>query len=377
MNRDDVKPFVHPGVPQGALSPASAYAAGVAARRGGPIKDNTPVAGGRAPSIPRLDGAPVQGSGFTMEQHAQAERGGRAAVTQGPQLAAIDLLPDAAKADPEFRPGQGSMLAMNQPHLAAKYGVIRNGKPIAPQQLVPPPPPGTPLLRPETQRGLEQLAAFAKAQTNPLPVEQAPASEGATAAARIGNIPGDVSEQPLSDEDRKAIKESVSQMDEFQFDSWRQAMMKDLINNEEQKKIVEERMKPLDVEDLILNMEIIQRVPIIPNKFEPSFKTTSGETDLAIKRLIMEDTRSLEVSDRYYLDKFALMALCAALHAINNKPFPTYQDSNGNFDDTAFRKKLDSVLRLPLHMLASLGVHAFWFDQRVRSLFKAESLGNG
>lgn len=375
MKRDDQKPFVHPSVPVGSLDPAKAYQAGVNARRG-LQKDTTPVAGGKSPAIPRLDGTPGAGGGLTMEQLAQIERGGTR--SQRLQLAALDLLPDQAKKDPGFREGQGSMMASNQPELAAKYGVVRQGKFIPPQQLTPP-NPGGPILRPETQRGLEKLAELAHAQQSQsvLPDQAVEPSEGATAAARIGNLPGDNSSDPLSDSDRAAIKESVSQMDEFQFDTWRQAMMKDILNTEEQKKLVEARLQPLHVEDLVVSLEIIQRVPIIPGKFEPAFKTTSGETDLGIKRLIMEDAKSLEVSDRYTLDKFALMSLCAALHSINNKPFPTYQDGSGAFDDKLFRAKLDAVLRLPLHMLASLGVHAFWFEQRVRLLFRAETLGNG
>ena len=42
-----------------------------------------------------------------------------------------------------------------------------------------------------------------------------------------------------------------------------------------------------------------------------------------------------------------------------------------------FLKKFNMVLRLPLHMLASIGVNTLWFDVRVRKLFVAEKLGNG
>lgn len=366
MKRDENRPFVHPGVPTGALDPAKAYAAGIAARRNLPPKDNTPVAGGQPPTIPRLDGVPQ--SGLTMEQQGRLERG--AGIT--PRLAPADLLPPEARKDPAFRDGQGSMVAMNQPELAAKYGVIRGGRPVAPQQLFPA-PTGGPILKPETRRGLEKLAELAREQQS---VRPEPPPESSTTAT-IGNLPGDTSPAPLSDAEKQSIKESISQMDEFQFDTWRQAMQKDLLNNEEQRKIIEARLKPMHVEDMVLNLHVIQRVPVIPGKFEPSFISTTGETDLAIKRLIMEDSKSLDISDRYFLDKFSLMSLCAGLHAINGKPLLAYQDAGGDFNDDLFRKKFNNMLKMPLHMLASLGVHAWWFEQRVRSLYQADALGNG
>jgi hypothetical protein len=103
----------------------------------------------------------------------------------------------------------------------------------------------------------------------------------------------------------------------------------------------------------------------------------TGEEDLAVKRLIMSESRSVEVSDRYLLDKFALMALAVGLKEINGKPMGEHVGEEGSFDDDKFWKKFRRVLKLPLHMLASIGVHHFWFEARVRKLFVAEKVGNG
>ena len=150
-----------------------------------------------------------------------------------------------------------------------------------------------------------------------------------------------------------------------------------MLNNSEQRDIIEGRLTEMDVGDLLTQGYITQKVTIIPGKFEIEFKALEGETDLALKRLIMEDSASVDVSDRYFLDKFGLMSLAAVLHKVNDKAFGDYMDEHGNFDDDKFRAKFKRVLKLPMPMLASLGANAMWFDVRVRKLFVAEKLGNG
>jgi hypothetical protein len=97
----------------------------------------------------------------------------------------------------------------------------------------------------------------------------------------------------------------------------------------------------------------------------------------AIKRLIMNESKSLDVSDHYYLEKYSYMSIAVSLYRVNDRVFPTFLDENGNFKDDLFYKKFNMVMKLPLHMLASIGVQAFWFELRVRKLFKAEVVGNG
>jgi len=63
--------------------------------------------------------------------------------------------------------------------------------------------------------------------------------------------------------------------------------------------------------------------------------------------------------------------------SINSYKFPDYRDSSGKFNEEAFWAKYAIVSRLNYHMMASLMVNWFWFDMRVRRLFKAEELGNG
>lgn len=364
-----------------------------------------PVAGGPDVAIPRLDGEAQHG--MTMAEQAMAQRGvfglseqpAAAAKPSGivvppavpspappsapasvrpPSVPASlrngDMLPAQAQNDPQFRAGHGSMFAVNQPHLADKYGVMRNGEWVAPQRLrsTAPTPQGQQraLLSQETVAGLKALEDFQAQRDNAesgAQVEQAHDVEASPARA-VG-----ATEARMTDSDKKELLDSL---DDFDLNRVKTALFKDLLNNEEQKKLIESRLKPLDLTDLITKGRVTQVVPIREG-FAPEFQSYSGDEDLVIKRLISEEADTLKPSDRYLLDKYTLMGVTIAIRSINKMLLPDYRDANGAFNEEAFWKKYNLVSRWDYHMLASLMINWFWFDMRVRQLFKADTLGNG
>lgn len=397
-------PWVAPGVHPA----AAAYAASVAQRLqppSSPEKYTTPRAGGPSPPIPPLD-APASG-GLTMADQANLQRlagqaappgslfqgaplpgqaspggpgpaaplpfGGSAGAGPPPGLLPGDVLPDEARQDPRFQEGPGCMYATAQPALAYQYGVLRGKQRVAPQQLG----RANPGLRAETVAGLEALAAAQKQQAGQdAKVEADAAGDVAGAAGRFGQAPeSDPSARAPS---ASSVQEAVKKLDDFDFHTLRDMMMKDLLNNDEQRGIIEGRLEPLDLGDIIVQGYVTQRVPIVPGKFEPEFQSMRADEDLAIKRLIMTESKGLQVSDQYLLDKFSLMGIAIGLRSINGNPLPDHCDPvTGEFDDKLFWTKFNRVARLPFHLLSSLGVNYFWFDVRVRKLFVAERLGNG
>lgn len=297
----------------------------------------------------------------------------------GPDLRPTDLLPPEAQSDPAFQQGSGSMYAVAQPHLAMKYGVLRDNRRIPAQQLMARPTvPGGPKstqLRPETLEDLKKIEELRtkslQGESGELAAEQAAAQGPAGQAANIGAPPA--KDKPLTDEE---VRKRVSGMDEFDLSTLHEMMVRDIINNEEQKKIVEARLEPLNLADLVVNYTVTQRVPIIPGTFEPEFESLTGEDDINLKRMLVEEAKTLKVDDRYLLDKYALFGLACAVKAINGKPLGTHRDANGNFDEKMLEEKFRRILRMPLPMLAALGPHYFWFDQRVRKLFVAQTIKN-
>ena len=404
MTEANTTNFGPPVVAAAVKDPAAIrYANELAARR--PPKYAVPVAGGATPPIPRLDLS--ADAGLTMSDQAGMQRAQVSGPPQAPQptpqrgamfqpaeqvrppqapvaqpgrppsgILPSDILPAEVRQDPDFRDGQGSMYASAQPNLAHKYGVIRNGERIAPQALT----QASRGLRPETLADLKTLGELsskgAPTESVDARIEREAAAGSAGSAGRLGNAPAD-GPQADAAATQKNITEAVKKLDDFDFNTFREMMMKDIINNNDQKEIIEKRCKELDISDLIMQGYVTQRVPVIPTKFEPEFQSMTGSEDLAIKRLVMQESKGIEVSERYLLDKFSLMAVTVGLHAINGNPMPSHKNQQGDFDEELFWKKFNFVTRYPFHMLASLGVNYFWFDIRVRKLFVAEKMGNG
>lgn len=419
--RQEAQVYVDPSVNPIAATYAAGAAARKAARAGQGLPKYVEPVGGQTPHIPPLN-APFE-QGMTMAQQAERFReagrnialqqfmqsqgqnpqsivepaglsptltnlGGRPRQQQ-PQLLNTDSLPEEATKDPAFQQGYGSMYAVSQPALALKYGVIRNGQRIPPQALLPGGSPQGRQLSPETLEGLQALERLRQAQKEQLELHGMPKTEEeatkqaesgpAAHSARAGQLPEGVSDEPakISKEDELKIQEAVKKLDSFDYDTLRQIMAEDVINNPEQKKIIESRCEPMRVEDLVMKNRVSQRVPVVPGKFEPTFTSMTGEEDLGLKRLVMQESKSVEVTDRYLLDKYAFMAITCGLTAINGNPAPSHLNEQGDFDDKKFWLKFHWVMKRPLHMLSCIGINHSWFERRVRAMFVAEKLGNG
>ncbi len=411
----DTPVFVPPGVNPSAAAYNARLAAKTAAKTAAipGLQRYTDVPGGPSVPIPRLDAQPVAGpDGKTLgtmaqqaehinhptyaqmqQSMAQAAQSPNSIVepsapspfvqprAQRPQQLAIqpgDQLPPEAVRDPDFRGGPGTMGAMvaaNQPHLAARYGVVRGNQRITPAQLAqgnqPKGPDGRALPR-SFDAMLHDMQAAQNAPRMGMPRDDAEAE-----AQVKEKLTAPQEEKPLTEEERQAAKEKIQQLDNFDYDRLRQMMTNNVIYNPQQREIIEARLQPLDIEDLIMKDRVSQVVPIIPNKFWVKFTSTLGSEDLHLKRLLMLESNKLEVTERYLQDKFTLMTLACGLTAVNNNPAPTHINAEGKFDDGMFWKKFDWTLARGFHMLASLCANYEWFEHRVRKLFVAEKVGNG
>lgn len=392
MTKKEETTFNPPYVAAGVSPAAARYAQNLQARKGG-----EPVGGGPTPPIPLLNQDLPEGPPRTMAQHATAMRSivERAAPKETPdqknlQLLNTDVLPGTARADPSYQSGMGADVAVNQPHLAAKYGVMRGGNFVPPQQLYS--APAVPVkgtgsapaglqgemgkrISTNTAKGLEQLAKAQAQQHTADDVVEDTAEQAARSgiAGGVENAGSGATATPSNDE----IARRLQQMDEFDIDQLQEAMVRDLLNNAEQRKIIEERLEPLSLTDLIVNSRVRQRVVIVPNDFEIVFESLTAQDELSCKRLIVEESRKLQLTEEYFLQKFSYMGLACSLYSVNRMVLPSHRDDRGVFNEDNFWKKFQMVMGFPLPMLASLGVNYFWFDVRVRRLFVAQRVKNG
>jgi hypothetical protein len=366
---------------------------------GAPVRPAT-----QGPPIPRLDLAPEEtGVPMSMAQHAamqrqhlpQAQGGpvpqsifgspGAAPRTEAPGagIEANDLLPPEAMRDPEYRDGINASLAINQPGLAHKYGVVRNGVHIPPK-VVRGSRPGQ--LSDATLEGLNAIRELEQQQAQAAASAQAQDIDRRATAASQSQIGGGGAPPPPPAPPRDIMdaiedQHAKRRIDSFDYERLVDLVTKDLLSNDDERMAVESRLEPLKLETLIRYGYIEQRVPIVPGSYEPTFISYDGQVDLNVKRLIFterfKDGRvDLEAADRYYIDRFSMMAVACGLSAINEVKYPGVTDRDGNFDEKLFYAKLDKVLRLPFHMIISLSVHFQWFDIRVRKLFQGANLKN-
>jgi len=147
-----------------------------------------------------------------------------------------------------------------------------------------------------------------------------------------------------------------------------------VLNNKQRRKEIESRCEPMSLDDLIIKDEVTQRVPVIPKKFEITFRTMSPEESLFVKQFLAKEQSPNEA---YALEKFSLCQLACSLVAINGVDFPDHRKPDGTPDEELFKIKLKKLMKKSGYVIADLGLNFIWFDIRVRKLLSPDKLGNG
>jgi hypothetical protein len=257
-------------------------------------------------------------------------------VNQGPFGG---TLPPEARQNPNFRPGIGSMYAANQPGLAQQNPGERRRT-----------------LSEETIEGLEALEKFNRDAA----AEQKKAAEEAD-KKKVEVDPVKKMAEDLGIENPDAFFRELNDR-------------RDELDTPELRKAIESRCTELDIGQLIEEGELRQEVPIVRQKFVPTYRTVTGEEDLAIKRRMF----GIQGGEQYIYDMLGMSQLTAGLYSINNRPLPSHLNDKKAFDEDLFAAKFRIVRSYPLAMLASLSLNFTWFDQRTRKLFvDLEPLKNG
>jgi hypothetical protein len=234
----------------------------------------------------------------------------------------------------------------------------------------------------------QRQAAEGMPQTEEQAARQA-ASGAAAQSSRVGkpysrkeDPDAKPADSPEEEEKRKKIQEAIEKMDSFDYDALRREMEEDILNNPGQREIIEGRLKELDFDELVTKNRVTQEVVIHPGNEDRkglwfTYESMTGEEDLVLKQIIMKESKSIEVTGQYLLDKFAFMSIAIGLKAINGHMLPRHTNDQGEFDEDKFWVKFNWVLQKPLHLLSCIGINHTWFETRVRKMFVAEKLGNG
>lgn len=231
-------------------------------------------------------------------------------------------------------------------------------------------------LRPETLAGLRALHdQTASQQQPPEPTPPPPTASSVETAPT----------PPASKDDKKSVTREREEDDgvaDIDFDLMMQRVRSDVLNNEEERKAVEARVKEMQLADGLMTGEFKQLVPIKPGALEVLFRTISPMENDEIRRHVLTQVLEDEKLSNLMGERYGFMQTVAAIVSINGQEFPkhlrTQKGQVGHvFDWDVFNKKLATFMSYPTPLIHSLSTHAYWFDLRVRKLFSSTSLKNG
>ena len=287
-------------------------------------------------------------------------------------------VPNLAQANELYKPGKDGPMTLAQIGEAQRR--MESGE--TPKES------GDRALSPQTIAGLQALHGAMQAQRKETPVSEPqlptmPMPQVAPAPAASPepvSAPAPAADNKAEDEKKARLRDTLSEMDDLEFDRVLRSVQQDAINNERERKAVKERVKPLDIIAGISTGTFTQDVPIIPDTLVVKFRTITAMENQAIRlmlfRMIDEDKRKENISAELY----GLMQTVCAVANINNQALPPHIKGEGyksTFDEEGFLLKFNQFIRFPLVLLHAIGTHGYWFEQRVREAFTADHLKNG
>jgi hypothetical protein len=145
----------------------------------------------------------------------------------------------------------------------------------------------------------------------------------------------------------------------------------------ERRRVIESRLKPLDIEKLITGQGLTQNIPIVEGKLEVELRTQSQRENLWCLQYIWD----FGGSQAYQNELLSTCRLACSVMAINGKMLPDHRAKVGKQDEDvdkkAFEAKLGIIAGYPVQFVADLSVQFMWFEDRVNDLFGHDSLKNG
>lgn len=211
---------------------------------------------------------------------------------------------------------------------------------------------------------------------------ETPSMGGAEMAAglkQLGDaVKGQPKEAPKPDE-KKAVPEKddrslLELLDGLESAAGPRNESERILNNKKRKEAIEKRCQPLDFQDLLMKNFVTQSVPIMPGKFEPTFRSITMEEELFAKNFMASENGN----ESFLTSKYTLVQLACGLLAINDSPMVDHLDRvTGQVNKEEFKKKLIQLQRMSVYLIADLMTNYFWFDLRVRRLMASDELGNG
>jgi hypothetical protein len=277
-------------------------------------------------------------------------------------------IPDLSQADASYDPHKSPPMTLGQMGQAQQRIEGREG------------PGGTSSLSAETVAGLKAL----KSEMDKLRPEAKgePHMDAATTPEKKGEPPASVpTAKGLSE---KQVRAAMRDLDGLEFDRIAARIQQDVINNQAERSAVEARLKAenneISLEEGLGSGVFTQSVPIT-DKLRVIFRSMSPHENQSLRMLLWQWVDKDPRLEGLASDLYGVMLIVATVVQIGTNKLPEHMQGpevyRAEFNEEIFTQKFRLLSRYPSPLIHAIGVHANWFDDRVRKVFTAEALKNG
>ncbi len=233
-----------------------------------------------------------------------------------------------------------------------------------------------------TIAGLTALKAEMEGKKAEPPPPEAPKSEPEPPKP---DLDGSLAEEERSE--RLQVPAAVRDVDDLEYNRIVDSITSDVINNKREKEAVEARLKSenneISLEEGLANGVFTQSVPIT-DRMRVHYRSVSPMENRAVRLLLWKWVDKDPRLENLASDLYGMMLIVAATTQIGSNKLPEHMVGrdfySAEFNEEAFERKFNLLSRYPGPLIHAIGVHANWFDERVRKLFASgtfETLKNG
>lgn len=144
----------------------------------------------------------------------------------------------------------------------------------------------------------------------------------------------------------------------------------------ERKRVIENRLQPMDLGSMISRNEVRQEITIVPGQFSIVLKSMQHyEIQYCLRRMY-----ELTGSSIYITDMLNMYKLVCCLEEVNEAQLPSHRMGVGldeHVDNEAFDLKFKVISRFATPVLADISVQFDWFIERLHQLMGVEAVKNG
>ena len=178
-------------------------------------------------------------------------------------------------------------------------------------------------------------------------------------------------------ETKKKLEDSEQDLVDFPFEFGAMQSARSKLISDSRRKSIEERLDPLKIEDMVINRELLQTVPIVPGKLSVTLRTFNQREHLFCLRHVYKTGGS----QLFIEELLNTCKLVCATFAINGAVLPEHRVNVGKreeeVDEDKFEEKMFHLSSFPVQLLADFSVQMIWFNNRVNKLLSLDNLKNG